>query len=302
MARDGRRDPRGSPRHLIGTSGANATASRWLLHGRLRGEPVRDRGRLAPVRRTELAKDVRDVDARRLDADDERLGDLAIGVAAGDEREDLRLARCEPEDLLEVLLSFVRRSRPAPRDRVARVGRVARALRPAASLRFESRRRTPPGAARLPPYGARRRTRAPPPGASGSTRRGADVRARPTPPPPPPTPRLSLAACARVLGLGQRQPAVGVRRDRRGLGGGACERCRSVRPHDRASCRRASLSRRARASAASSAWARNPCRAEPDAELGGLAGASPSPGRPDIAWSASVHRRSHSASSARTTS
>ncbi len=49
------------------------------------------------------------MDARRLDADDERLRDLAIGVAAGDEREDLRLTRCEPEDLLEVLRAMFQR-------------------------------------------------------------------------------------------------------------------------------------------------------------------------------------------------
>ena len=47
---------------------------------------MRDRGRLEPVRRVELAQDVRDVDAGRLDADHERRGDLAVGVAAGDER------------------------------------------------------------------------------------------------------------------------------------------------------------------------------------------------------------------------
>ena len=197
------------------------------------------------------------MDARRLDADDERLGDLAIGVAAGDEREDLRLARREPEDLLEVLLFPRPTLRQAARDRVARVGQVVRALRPAASLRSESRRRTPPGAARSPRCGARRRTRAPPPGASGSTRRGADARARPTSPPPPPTPRRRLAACARVLGLGQRQPAAGVRRDRARPPRRA--RAMPIASRARSSQRRtASLSRRARASAASSAWARNP--------------------------------------------
>jgi pimeloyl-ACP methyl ester carboxylesterase len=50
---------------------------------------VRDRGGLDPVRRAELAEDVGDVDACRLDADDERGGDLAVGVAAGDEAQDL---------------------------------------------------------------------------------------------------------------------------------------------------------------------------------------------------------------------
>ena len=51
----------------------------------------------------ELAQDVRDVDAGRPDADHEGRRDLAVGVAAGDEGEDLRLARCEAEEL-EALL------------------------------------------------------------------------------------------------------------------------------------------------------------------------------------------------------
>ena len=75
-----------------------------------RSEVVRDGGRLEPVRRAELAQDVRDVDARRLDADDERRGDLAVGVAAGDEGQDLRLARRQAEDLLQAL-RLVRRLR-----------------------------------------------------------------------------------------------------------------------------------------------------------------------------------------------
>ena len=172
---------------------------------RRRRNAVRDRGRLEPVRRAELAQDVRDVDAGRLDADDERRGDLAVGVAAGDERQDLRLARCQPEELLEVLLSVVRLPRPAARDRAARVRRAARALAAGASLRSESRRRAPPGAARSPRCGARRRRRAPRPGASDSTRRGAGVRAVPrSSAASAHASRPRLAACARVLGLGQR--------------------------------------------------------------------------------------------------
>jgi hypothetical protein len=80
-----------------------------------RREAVRDRGRLEPVGRVELAEDVGDVDAGRLDADDERLRDLTVGVAARDEPQHLRLARREAEDLLQVLPA-VRRSRVGRRE------------------------------------------------------------------------------------------------------------------------------------------------------------------------------------------
>jgi hypothetical protein len=68
------------------------------------GEAVRDGGRLEPVRRAELAQDVRDVDAGRPDADHQGRCDLAVGVAAREEGQDLRLARREAEDLLKALL------------------------------------------------------------------------------------------------------------------------------------------------------------------------------------------------------
>ena len=41
------------------------------------------------------------MDAGGLDADDERAGDLAVGVAAGDQGQDVRFARGQAEDLLE---------------------------------------------------------------------------------------------------------------------------------------------------------------------------------------------------------
>ena len=66
-----------------------------------RGEAVRDRGGFDPVLGVELSQDVRDVDAGGLDADHQRGGDLAVGVAAGDQAEDLGLARCQPEQLPE---------------------------------------------------------------------------------------------------------------------------------------------------------------------------------------------------------
>jgi hypothetical protein len=85
----------------------------------LRGEAVRDCGRLAPVRGPELAQDVRDVDAGGLDADHEGRGDLAVGIAMGDESQDFGLARRQAEDLLEALLLFgrplVRRREVEPR-------------------------------------------------------------------------------------------------------------------------------------------------------------------------------------------
>src|SRR6266508_2238453 len=58
---------------------------------------MRHRGGLDPRVDAELAKDVRDVDARGLAADEQRVRDLLVAPAAGDELEDLGLARGEPE-------------------------------------------------------------------------------------------------------------------------------------------------------------------------------------------------------------
>jgi hypothetical protein len=74
-----------------------------------RREAVRDRGRLEPARRVELAQDVRDVHARGLDADRELGGDLAVGEAACDEGQHLRLVRCRSEELFQGLLRVVSR-------------------------------------------------------------------------------------------------------------------------------------------------------------------------------------------------
>jgi hypothetical protein len=60
-------------------------------------ESVRDGGRFAPVRRVEFLEDVRDVDGGGFDADDELRRDLAVGVAAGEEGEDVDLARRQAE-------------------------------------------------------------------------------------------------------------------------------------------------------------------------------------------------------------
>jgi hypothetical protein len=65
-----------------------------------RGETVGDRGGLDPVLDLELGQDVGDVDAGGLDTNHQLLGDLAVGVAAGDKAEDLGLARRQPQQLL----------------------------------------------------------------------------------------------------------------------------------------------------------------------------------------------------------
>src|SRR5581483_7458958 len=72
------------------------------------GEAMGDRGGLAAVRRVELAEDVLDVDARRLDADHELGGDLAVRVAAGDEAQHLGLAPGQAEQPLGTGLAFER--------------------------------------------------------------------------------------------------------------------------------------------------------------------------------------------------
>ena len=68
------------------------------------GDAVGDGRGFASVGRVELAEDVRDVDAGGLDADHELARDLAVGVAAGDERQDLGLARRQAEGVGEALL------------------------------------------------------------------------------------------------------------------------------------------------------------------------------------------------------
>ena len=129
-----------------------------------------------------------------------------------------------------------------------------------------TRWREPPGAGHPPRYGARRRRRAPRPSAIDSTPEG------PTFEPSQVTAASahaasSASACARVFGLGQREPAGCVRRDRRGLG------CRVVSDAD-SSCVRANQRRRAsllgeRAPARPAPHARGTLSHRPDAKLGG---------------------------------
>jgi hypothetical protein len=70
-----------------------------------RGEAVHDCGRFPSISGVELAQDVRDVDARSADADNEFRGDLAVGEAAGDEGENLGFPRRQAEKLFQVLRS-----------------------------------------------------------------------------------------------------------------------------------------------------------------------------------------------------
>ena len=78
----------------------------------LRGDP----GRLRPRRGPELAQDVRDVDARRVLADEQLLGDLAVGPALDQERQDVALAAGQAERILRAS-----RSRWTPRHRASTV-------------------------------------------------------------------------------------------------------------------------------------------------------------------------------------
>ena len=70
------------------------------LRARLaRAHPDRDRRGLDAVVHAELVEDVGDVDARGLRADEQRLGDLGVRAARGDQLEDLPLAGPQAEDL-----------------------------------------------------------------------------------------------------------------------------------------------------------------------------------------------------------
>ena len=105
--------------------------------------------------------------------------------------------------------------RAAAPDRAAPARRAARARAAAGARRAGRRRRAPREAARPPRRAVRRRRRAPRPGASGSRRRAAGARGAPS---------ASAASAhgsgrasavgAVVLGLGEREPAAGVRGDR----------------------------------------------------------------------------------------
>ena len=170
-------------------------------------------------------------------------------------------------------------SRSAARDRAVRVGRAARA--PGAGLRSDPSRDGIGLAERHARLGAggaggdeRLGLRA-----TGSRRREAGARAAPRSLPPPTTTRAGDAACTLVLGLGKRQPAEGIRRDRRGLGSRASSdgdqlparssQMRTASAIAAGACERCQLRLGAQS-----------CRTEPDAKLGGLTERAPSPSCP----------------------
>ncbi len=66
---------------------------------------MRDGGCFDAVGCVEFAEDVRDVDAGRFDADHERGGDLAVGIAPRDEPQDLGLSRSQAEGVRQAWLS-----------------------------------------------------------------------------------------------------------------------------------------------------------------------------------------------------
>src|SRR5689334_3576626 len=75
---------------------------RELLAGRrrsLEADAVREGSRLASAAHTQLADDVRDVDARGLGADEQLVGDLGVGAPGGHKPEDLELAVGQAERL-----------------------------------------------------------------------------------------------------------------------------------------------------------------------------------------------------------
>src|SRR5215218_4248118 len=85
-------------------------------------EPLCLRRRLDPAADLELAEDARDVDARRLPRDEERLADLTVSVPLGKELEHIELAVGEAEAILGPgrSLPLVPRRHRAPRQRETR--------------------------------------------------------------------------------------------------------------------------------------------------------------------------------------
>ncbi len=158
----GRRRRRGRRERAEGA----ASAARDLDQARARGE--RSCGTAA--RHAELVEDVRDVDARRLLADEERRPDLAVRAAVDQECQDLALARAETVR--------VGRRGGAPGRRGDVVGRRERLLRQDEPAAPRERRRRPAAAARRRPSAPRPAQPATPP------RLAADRPVRPGPPPP----------------------------------------------------------------------------------------------------------------------
>src|SRR5262245_8688271 len=77
--------------------GISRTALRRVLAGRYQPEPPGRRRRLGAGGDAELGQDIEDVDAGGLGADEQGAADLAVALAGGDQRENLGLARGQPD-------------------------------------------------------------------------------------------------------------------------------------------------------------------------------------------------------------
>jgi hypothetical protein len=223
-------------------------------------EPVGDGGRLDPVADAELAEDVGDVHGGRLGADEQRLGDLGVGPPERHQRQHLLLAGGEAEAVERRGGSGVRRRGSGSRSRRPRRARASISARSGA-------------APSPPPSGARPAATARPargPTAAEQQRLGlAPAGVAPSVGLAEPLPGLAAAA----HGRGRRAPPAGPARPGRAAPGPRCgawaARRRlpraTARPGARgqrvtgpAASRTSASSRRARASSARSAAARNP--------------------------------------------
>ena len=156
-----------------------------------------------------------------VDADDQRGGDLAIGVAAGKEGQDIRLARGQAEDLLQGPFPGWRpvvgrgEVEPGALGEQLELGGQGAGADPGRDGVRVPQRHARLGAGRA--RGDQRLGLAP--AAVGGQRRAFE----PVPGHGRVRPRLRPggAAGAVVLGPGEQVPAGRVRRDRRGIGGGA---------------------------------------------------------------------------------
>ena len=137
-------------------------------------QPDRHGRRLGPRADPELGEDVRHVDPRRALADEQGLGDATVGIAVGDEGEDLALSTGQPERVRLGGRGVRDRSLlppPVPGARPAGAARVPRS-EPATGRRRWSRRPAAPPAGDRSRRPARRRPRTRQRPATGRSPRG----------------------------------------------------------------------------------------------------------------------------------
>ena len=178
---------------------------------------VGDRGRLAATGHPELAQDVRHVDARRVLADEQLVGDLAVGPAERDEREHLAFARRQAE--ARRLVGLDGGALPLARvssASLARAGERGHLAQRAARRRGAPRCRAPPAAPSWPDRDRRVPRDAPRPPASGHRRPRTAARGRSH----ASTQATQASGSAtpvqpRRLGLAQQEPRLGQRLERR---------------------------------------------------------------------------------------